>query len=267
MMRDMLRWIAARRLTITFVLLGSVILLFIFVPLLKMVFSSDPGILWDTLAEGEVRSAIWLTLYAALISTVVGLLLGVPLAYFLARHRFRGKRFVETLIDIPIVVPHSAAGIALLFVFGQNFLVGKAFHSVGIDFVSAVPGVIIAMMFVSIPFLVNSAKNGFEKVDVRLENVARTLGASPWQAFFRVSLPLAWRSIFTGSVMMWARGISEFGAVFILAYYPMIAPVMVYERFEEYGLDYARPVAVILILVCIVLFIALRSLAYRGERA
>jgi molybdate/tungstate transport system permease protein len=122
------------------------------------------------------------------------------------------------------------------------------------------------MLFVSVPFLVNSAKNGFEKVDVRLEKVARTLGASPWQAFFRVSLPLAWRSIFTGSVMMWARGISEFGAVLILAYHPMVAPVMVYERFEEYGLDYARPVAVILILVCIVLFIALRSLAYRGEK-
>jgi len=137
----------------------------------------------------------------------------------------------------------------------------------GIDFVSAVPGIIIAMMFVSIPFLVNSAKNGFEKVDVRLENVARTLGASPWQTFFRVSLPLAWRSIFTGSVMMWARGISEFGAVLILAYHPMIAPILVYERFEEYGLDYARPVAVILILVCLVFFIGLRSLAYRGERA
>ena len=267
MIHNMLRWIAIRRLTITFFLLGSIILLFISVPLLKMVFSSSPGILWDTMREGEVRSAIWLTLYAALIATAFGLLLGVPLAYFLARHRFRGKRFVEALIDVPIVVPHSAAGIALLFVFGQDFLVGKTFHFMGIDFVSAVPGIIIAMMFVSIPFLVNSAKNGFEKVDVRLENVARTLGASPRQTFFRVSLPLAWRSIFAGSVMMWARGISEFGAVLILAYHPMIAPVLVYERFEEYGLDYARPVAVILILVCIVLFIALRSLAYRGERA
>ncbi len=266
-MRNMLRWIAARKLTITFFLLGLVILLFIFVPLAKMVFSSSPGILWDTLGEGEVRSAIWLTLYAALLATVVGLLFGVPLAYFLARHKFRGKRFVEALIDVPIVVPHTAVGIALLFVFGQNFLVGKTFHFMGIDFVSAVPGIIIAMLFVSVPFLVTSAKQGFEKVDVRLEKVARTLGASPWQAFFRVSLPLAWRSIFAGSVMMWARGISEFGAVLILAYHPMIAPVLVYERFEEYGLDYARPVAVILILVCLVVFVGLRTLAFRGERA
>ncbi len=261
------RWIAARRLSLTFFLLGLIILLFILVPLLKMVFSSDPGILWDTLLQGEVRSAIWLTLYAALLATVVGLLLGVPLAYFLARHRFRGKRLVEALIDVPIVVPHTAAGIALLFVFGQDFFLGKAFHLMGIDFVSAVPGIIIAMLFVSVPFLVNSAKQGFERVDVRLEKVARTLGASPWQAFFRVSLPLAWRSIFSGSVMMWARGISEFGAVLILAYHPMIAPILVYERFEEYGLEYAQPVAVLLVLVCLLLFIGLRTIAYRGERA
>lgn len=261
------RWITARKLPITFLLLGLVILLFISVPLLKMVFSSAPGSLWSTFLEGEVRSAIFLTLYAALISTVVGLFFGVPLAYFLARHRFRGKRLVEALIDVPIVVPHSAVGIALLFVFGQSFFAGKVFHFMGIEFVSAVPGIIIAMLFVSVPFLVNSAKDGFEKVDVRLEKVARTLGASPWQAFFRVSLPLAWRSIFSGSVMMWARGISEFGAVLILVYHPMVAPILVYERFEEYGLDNARPVAVILILVVLIIFVGLRTIAHRGEKA
>ncbi len=267
MVAQIWRRIAARRLSITFLLLGLIILLFIFVPLLKMIFSSSPSLLFDTLLEGEVRSAIWLTLYTALLATVVGLLLGVPLAYFLARHRFPGKRFVEALIDVPIVVPHTAAGVALLFVFGQNFLVGKAFHSIGIDFVLAVPGIIIAMLFVSVPFLIDSAKQGFEKVDVRLEKVARTLGASPWQAFFRVSLPLAWRSIFAGSVMMWARGVSEFGAVLVLAYHPMIAPLLVYERLEEYGLDYALPVASLLIIISLLIFIGLRSIAYRGERA
>lgn len=267
MVAQIWRQIAARRLTITFLLLGLIILLFVLVPLLKMIFSSSPSLLFDTLLEGEVRSAIWLTLYTALLATGVGLLLGVPLAYFLARHRFPGKRFVEALIDVPIVVPHTAAGVALLFVFGQNFLAGKAFHSIGIDFVSAVPGIVIAMLFVSVPFLIDSAKQGFEKVDVRLEKVARTLGASPWQAFFRVSLPLAWRSIFAGSVMMWARGISEFGAVLILAYHPMIAPILVYERLEEYGLDYALPVASLLIIICLLIFVGLRSIAYRGERA
>ncbi len=149
---------------------------------------------------------------------------------------------------------------------GRNYAVGKAFGAIGISFVDTEAGIVIAMLFVSIPFLIDSAKEGFKKVDVRLEKVARTLGASPWQAFSRVSFPLAWRSIMAGSIMMWARGISEFGAVIILAYHPMIAPVLVYERFETYGLDYARPIAVILILVSITVFIALRTLASRGEK-
>ena len=119
----------------------------------------------------------------------------------------------------------------------------------------------------SIPFLIDSAKEGFRKVDVRLEKVARTLGASPWQVFLRISFPLAWRSILTGNIMMWARGISEFGAVIILTYHPMIAPVMVFERFEAFGLDYARPVAVLLIIVSVLVFITLRTLAYRGDKS
>jgi molybdate/tungstate transport system permease protein len=232
-----------------------------------MIFASDPNILFDTLLDPEVIGSIWLTLYAALIATVVGFLLGVPLAYLLARVNFPGKTLVESLIDVPIVVPHTAAGIALLFVFGRNYFAGEAFHFLGIDFVDSTAGIVIAMLFVSIPFLIDSAKEGFKKVDVRLEKVSRTLGASPWQSFFKISFPLAWRSILAGNIMMWARGISEFGAVIILAYHPMIAPVLVYERFETYGLDYARPAAVLLILVCLIIFVVLRTLVYRGGKA
>ena len=260
------KWITTNRMTLTFVLLGLVIFLFIVVPLGKMILASDPMILLDTFLDPEVMRSIWLTLYAALIATAVGCLLGVPLAYLLARANFPGKGLVEGLIDIPIVVPHTAAGIALLFVFGRNFMVGKAFGAIGIQFVDSMAGIVIAMLFVSIPFLIDSAKEGFKKVDVRLEKVARSLGASPWQAFFKISLPLAWRSIVAGNIMMWARGISEFGAVLILAYHPMIAPVLVYERFETYGLDYARPVAVLLIVVCLIVFIALRMLVYQKEK-
>jgi molybdate/tungstate transport system permease protein len=257
------------RMAFTFFLLGLLIFLFIIIPLAKMIFSSasDAQILWNTILDPTVTGAIGLTLYAALIATLVGFLLGVPLAYLLARHDFPGKRLVEGLIDVPIVVPHTAAGIALLFVFGRRFILGGAFETIGIEFVDSIAGIIIAMLFVSIPFLIDSAKEGFKKVDVRLEKVARTLGASPWQAFFRVSFPLAWRSILAGNIMMWARGISEFGAVIILAYHPMIAPVLVYERFETYGLDYARPIAVLLIIVSVLVFIVLRTIAYRGDKS
>ncbi|NLE77790.1 MAG: ABC transporter permease [Chloroflexi bacterium] len=256
-------------LSIAFALLGLVILLFITVPLLKMLLSSvgEPEILWKTLVDRQVVEAIWLTFYAALVATTVGLIFGVPLAYFMARHEFRGKRLVEGLIDVPIVVPHTAAGIALLFVFGRSFAVGRAFEGIGVTFVDSTAGIVIAMLFVSVPFLIDSAKEGFKKVDVRLEKVARTLGATPWQVFVRISLPLAWQSIVAGSIMMWARGISEFGAVVILTYHPMIAPVLVFERFEAFGLDYARPVAVLLIIVSALVFVLLRVLVNRGEQA
>jgi molybdate/tungstate transport system permease protein len=264
-----LKYISKNRLTVVFVLLGLLIFLFIVIPLAKMVFSSvsDTETLWETILDPEVRGAIGLTLFAALISTLVGFVLGIPLAYILARNNFPGKKLVEGLIDVPIVVPHTAAGIALLFVFGRKFFLGEAFSTVGITFVDSMAGIVIAMLFVSIPFLIDSAKEGFKKVDVRLEKVARTLGASPWQAFFRITFPLAWRSILAGNIMMWARGISEFGAVIILAYHPMIAPVLVYERFETYGLDYARPIAVLLILVSVIVFIVLRTIAYRGDKS
>ncbi len=263
----LLRRISSSRMTITFGLLALVIMLFVFVPLLKTVFGSSPSVLFETLLDAKVRSAIWLSLYTALLATVVGALFGVPLAYILARFDFPGRRVVEGLIDVPIVIPHTAAGIALLFVFGRNFFAGRAFNLLGISFVDSVAGIVIAMLFVSIPFLIDSAKEGFRSVDVRLEKVSRTLGASPWQSFFRISLPLAWRSILTGNIMMWARGISEFGAVMILAYHPMVASILVAERFETYGLDYARPVAALLIVVCLAIFIGLRTFAYRGGKA
>ena len=260
------KWLATNRMTFTFILLGLIILLFIIVPLIKMIAASDPTILLDTLLDPQVISAIWLSLYAAVIATIVGFFLGVPLAYLLARTEFPGKKLLEGLIDVPIVIPHTAAGIALLFVFGRNFWAGKAFHFIGIEFVDSTAGIVIAMLFVSVPFLIDSAKEGFKKVDVRLEKVSRTLGASPWQSFFRVSLPLTWRSILSGSIMMWARGISEFGAVVILAYHPMIASTLVFERFETYGLVYSRPVAVILIIICLIIFIGLRAIVHRGEK-
>ena len=255
-------------LTFLFALLGLGIFLFITAPLAKMLLSSvaGPQTLWKTLADSEVLRAIGLTLYTALIATAIGFTLGVPLAYLLARYEFPGKKLVEGLIDVPVVVPHTAAGIALLFVFGRSFLAGEAFAKIGITFVDSVAGIVIAMLFVSVPFLIDSAKEGFKSVDVRLEKVARTLGATPWQVFVRISFPLAWQSIVSGSIMMWARGISEFGAVVILTYHPMIAPVLVFERFEAFGLDYARPVAVLLIMVSVLIFVVLRALIGRSRR-
>src|SRR5262249_15636152 len=125
--------------------------------LVKMMFSAQPGGLAAALADSEVRGSITLTLGCALWATLTGALLGVPLAYLLARRSFFGKRFIEALVDIPIVIPHPVAGIALLLVFGRQFFGGRFFSNFGFTFVGDVPGIIVAMLFVSAPFLINAA--------------------------------------------------------------------------------------------------------------
>lgn len=247
-------------LTLLFGLFGLVMVLFIFLPLATMVVSVSPARLYETFLEAEVMRSILLTLYLGLWATAIAFVFGLPLAYILARHNFPGKRLIEGMIDIPLVIPHTAAGIALLSVFGRKFYGGKAFDSIGISFVGAEPGIVIAMLFVSVPIMINTAREGFVAVNPRLEQVARMLGAPPWKVFWTVTFPLARRSILTGALLMWSRGISEFGAIFILVYHPMVAPILIWDRFEAYGLEYAKPVAVLLILLCVGIFVILRGL-------
>jgi molybdate/tungstate transport system permease protein len=241
--------------------LGGILVLVVAIPLVRMIVTADPAILISTLHDQEVIGAVLLSLRAALWATLSCIVFGVPLAYGLARWNFPGKSLVKGIIDLPVMIPHTAAGIALLMVYGREFLVGRGFAHLGIHFTGTEAGISLAMAFVSLPFLVNAARDGFLSIDPRLERVARTLGASPWQAFFKVSLALGWRSILSGAIMMWARGIAEFGAVIVLSYHPMVAPILIFERLENYGLKYASPVAVILILLCLIVFTGLRWLA------
>jgi len=185
------------------------------------------------------------------------------LAYWLARTSFRGREIIQSLVDLPVVIPHSAAGIALLGMVSRDTWVGQAASAIGLDFVGHPLGIGIAMAFVSVPFLIQSARDGFANVPLRLEMAAMSLGASPWRSFLTVSPPLAARSIITGMVMMFSRGLSEFGAIVIIAYHPMVTPVLIYERFGAFGLKYSRPVAALFVLVCLIFFVLLRILANR----
>ncbi|PTD94637.1 molybdenum ABC transporter permease [archaeon SCG-AAA382B04] len=221
----------------------------------------DPYALVETLLDDSVLKSIWISFSASFVSTLIAFILGTPLGYFLARKKFRGKGLIESLIDVPVIVPHTVAGIALITVFGYNGLIGAPLEELGIKFVDAFPGIVIAMLFISIPFYVNHVREGFESVDPKLENVARSLGENEWGAFRKVTLPLAYRDVLAGGIMSWARGISEFGAVILIAYYPMISPILIFERFRSFGLDSSRPIAVILILVSILVFVILRYLS------
>lgn len=239
---------------------GALLIVFILEPIIMLLTSEDFHTLGQTAADPNVQAAIWLSIGMAGLATLIALLLGIPVGYLLARRDFTGRAFIQGIVDVPIVMPHLVAGIALLMVFGVNGIIGAPLENLGIRFVDAWPGIVVAMLFVSAPFVVNSSRDGFAAVDKRLENVARSLGANELQAFSKVSLPLATKSIITGAIMSWARAISEFGAVIIIVYFPMVAPTLIYDRFTSFGLVGSRPVAVLLILICLTVFIVLRFL-------
>jgi len=226
-----------------------------------MFLATTPAQLFETSKDPEVVNSIWLTLWVSFAATMIFAIGAIPLSYFLARTKFRFKGIINGIVDLPIVIPHSAAGIAILGFVSRDSMLGKIGSSLGLNFVGHPAGIAIAMAFVSIPFLINAARDGFENVPVRLEKTALNLGASPIRVFFTISLPLAWKNVLSGLIMMFARGLSEFGAVIIVAYHPMITPILIFERFGAFGLKYARPVSVVFIIVCLVFFILLRSIA------
>jgi molybdate/tungstate transport system permease protein len=251
-------------LVLVFWLVGSLLLAFIVVPLIGLATTQSGGNLARVAAMPDVRLAIWLSLLAAFLTACWAALLGIPLAYVLARSEFRGKEIVSAIVDLPLAVPHTVAGIALLIVFGRQGLIGgPADRIFGLQFWGTLAGVVAGMLFVSAPYTVNAAQIGFEAIDPRLEKVARTLGMGPWRVLLRVTLPLAWRSIVTGLTLTYARAISEFAAVAILAYYPMTAPVKIYELFLQFGLDESSGMALLLLIVSLALFIMFRHIARR----
>ncbi len=252
---------ALRRLAFGFLWLpAGVLLLFILLPLLRMTLAQSWESLRSVAAMPDVRSAIWLSVETAAITAVIAVIFGTPLAYLLARRSGWLRRLIEALVDLPLAVPHTVVGIALLFVFGRRGMIGALLAPLGLEFWGTKAGIIIAMLFVSVPFMVNSARLGFAAVDPRLEKVARTLGASALEVFYRIDLPLAWRGIMTGAVLTYARSISEIGAVMVLAYYPMTAPVKIYDLYLQTGLSESSAAAVLLLLVTLPTFLILRAL-------
>jgi len=245
-------------------LCSALVVAAIVLPLLQMVMAPTLEDMLAALKDRDVMRAIGLSMKTAGMAGVIALVIGTPFAYLLARKHFRGKRLVESIVDLPIMIPHPIIGIALLSLAGKGHWLGDLFRDLGIQVMGTETGIVAVMTFVGLPFYINAAKAGFEAVPRRLEHVSRSLGASLGATFFRVTLPLAWRAMLAGCIMCIARAVSEFGAIIIVAYHPMVAPVMIYERFTAYGLRFSQPVAVWLILVSLLLFAVLRIVSVQG---
>jgi molybdate/tungstate transport system permease protein len=212
------------------------------------------------LADPELRSSLALTAATATITTLLTVLLGTPLAWVLARSESRAMGLVNAVLELPLLIPHPVAGIALLLAFGRASSAGAALSTVGLAIVGSPLGIGLAMLFVAAPLYVSAAREAIARVDPRYEQVARTLGDTPSRAAWRVTRPLAGRGLLAAAVVMWARAVSEFGAIVILTYNPKVASVLSYDRFTAYGLDAALPVAAVLVLLAIVPLLVLRML-------
>ena len=203
---------------ITFTLAALLLLIFLVLPvaaiLVKVAQATAP---LDALGSSVVTEALRLSLVTSSISAAVAAVLGTPVAFLLARYRFPGRAVVDSLVDLPMVLPPAVAGLGLLMAFGRRGILGGALDVLGLELAFTTAAVVMAQTFVAAPFYIRSAKAGFEGVDRELERVSATLGSSRLRTFFRVTVPLAGPALMGGAVMAWARALGEFGATIMFA--------------------------------------------------
>lgn len=243
------------------VLAALLLIALLVLPLFALVLRSLERGLVNQLANPTVGEAIRISVITTLISTAFIVLSGTPLAYLLARRSFRGRRAVDTLVDLPIVLPPAVAGIALLMAFGRRGLLGEALSALGISLPFTTAAVIIAQIFVAAPFYVRAAKLGFSTVPHALEETAMSLGASSWQTFRRITLPLSRRALMSGLALSWARALGEFGATLLfagsLSGRTQTMPLAIYASLES-DLGAALAIATLLIGISVVFMTLLR---------
>jgi molybdate transport system permease protein len=239
----------------------AIALAFLVLPVVAIFVRVPPGDLIAALGHDVTRDALIVSLKTSAIAHAAVLLIGTPAAYFLARRRFRGRGFVLTLIELPLVLPPAVAGIALLAAFGRAGLLGDELDALGIQIPFTQTAVVLAVAFVESPFYVRGAIAAFEAVDSRLIDAARTLGASPARVFARVALPLAAGGLGAASALALARGLGEFGATLIFAGslqgVTQTLPLAIYAQFEQ-DFDTALAISALFIIIGALLLISLK---------
>jgi len=263
--------IAAR--TLAGILSASLIGLFVLPVVALFLYAGGSGLAFAA-GDPGFRTALEFTLLASALAVGLGLLTGVPLGYVLARYRFPGRGVLESVVTIPVVIPHLVVGIGLLLLFAPNSPVGRFTAALGIPIFDAVWGVVLVMLYVGASYVVLTSQLAFRSVDEEVLEAARSLGAGPGEAFATVTLPAAARGILTGALLMWARGVSEVGGFLILAYavYPTppwngpvtdAASVWIYNY---WGIDPTAAVgaSALLVLVALAIFLVVRLLDRTG---
>ncbi|MEN6528635.1 MAG: ABC transporter permease [Anaerolineaceae bacterium] len=247
-------------------ILAVPLILFIAVPILALFLRSPINELFANLDKTQIVQAIRLSIFTSLSTTVITLLFGTPVALLLTQRNFRLYRFVDTLIDLPTVLPPSVAGIALLMAFGRKGVFGPILSAMDITIPFTSIAVIMAQTFIASPLYIKAATIGFSAVDLELKQAASLDGANRWQIFRYITLPMSSSSILSGSVMTWARALGEFGATIIFAgNFPgrtQTMPLAIYIGFEI-DLDVALTLAIIMICFSFFTLIVIKSLLHQ----
>jgi len=237
---------------------------FVLLPLIALAARAiGDGEVVERLTSPFVLHALRLSVVTSTVTLLLALALGVPAAYLLARTRFPGHRFVAILVELPMVLPPTVAGVGLLVAFGRRGLFGGWLAAVGLELPFTTTAVVLAQLFVSAPFLVRSLQAGFESIDPTYEHVSAALGVSALRTFWRVTLPLARPALLTGAVLCWARALSELGATLIFAGSfegrTQTMPLAIISAFESSaGLSGAIAISAILLVVALFLLVLMR---------
>jgi len=236
------------------------------VPLIALVVRTDPTMLLSNLREPEVLQAIRLSLVTSGIATGLTILLGTPVAVLLAKRKLPFQKAIDTLIDLPTVLPPSVAGVALLIAFGRRGLIGATLDDWGISIAFTQTAVIIAQLFVACPFYIKAAAIGFAGIDTDIKEAAALDGGNRWDIFRHVTVPLSWSALVSGAVMTWARALGEFGATIIFAgNFPgrtQTMPLAIYLGFEM-DLSVALTLSVILVFCSFLVLLLVKGLLQR----
>ncbi|MDZ4686671.1 MAG: ABC transporter permease [Planctomycetaceae bacterium] len=252
----------------TMSLLGGSYVLLIVAMLGADAYYTTPGHIRDALLKPEIQYAIRLTLVSCSISAILSIWVATPLGYLLSRYRFPGRWLVDTLIDIPIVLPPLVLGLSLLILFHLRFgdfrLEDWLRKDVGFPVTYAVPGVILAQFSVACAFAVRTMRSTFDEIDPRAEAVARTLGCSRWQAFFYVAFPQAWRGIVTALTIAWARSLGEFGPILVFAGATRgqteVLSTTVFLELSVGNLEASVAVSLLMVAMAVIVLVVLRAL-------
>jgi molybdate transport system permease protein len=246
-----------------FITPGIILFAFFAIPLAALVLRSIDSDFFNNAFSDQAFHALRLSLVTSSITTLIAAAFGTPLAYMLARWKFKHKLWLEIILDLPIVLPPSVAGLALLVAFGRRGLFGTALSFFGISLPFTTAAVVLAQTFVAAPLYIRSARTGFAQIDVHMEESAHVEGASQWQLFYEVMIPLAGRALVSGAILTWTRALGEFGATILFAGnlegVTQAMPMAIYLGFES-NIGVALTLSVVLIFVSVILLVITKKL-------